>query len=83
MEGVAVPLAQAGLFGWKALYSPWIPDQTFTVAGGVEKKLKQAETNCLKTIPSQGYFVSERRDRPLGGLKENRFLTGDLESAVF
>lgn len=76
--------ARAGGTVWvKALYNPWILDQTSTVAGGVKKKLKQAETNCLITIPSQGYFASEGRDRPLGGLKENRFLTGDLESAVF
>lgn len=32
-EGVAVPLTQAGLFGWKALYNPCILDQTSTVAG--------------------------------------------------
>lgn len=46
-------------------------------------KLKQAETNCLKTILSQGYILSERRDRLLGGLKEKRFLTLGSESVCF
>ena len=49
----------------------------------MKKKLQQAETNCLKTMPPQGYFSSERTDRPLGSREENRFLTSGLESAVF
>lgn len=53
------------------------------MAGGVKKKVKKAETNCLKTILTQGYIVSERRDRLLGGLKEKRFLTLGSESVCF
>lgn len=58
-------LVQVGMFVWKVLHKPCIPNQISTVAGDVKEKLKQAETNCLKPISSQHSFVSEIKEMGL------------------
>lgn len=40
-------LSRRDCLGGRFCAAAQIPDQTSTVAGGVKKKLKQAETNCL------------------------------------